>query len=537
MDEENAQPTLPPPLTPVEGASAAPAPPIAEERPAAPPPWRLWGALLVFVVAADVGLFKVSAPGAGLAFTGAWTALLAAWVSRGAGRVALGTIMTLGAVAAMLLEPSLSSAIVFAAGFCLLAWMDGATEIPHGFARAPLRVLMAIPNALAGVPPTHRAVAQTLRKRRFDGVGRAFKLVLPAVLVSLVFLFLLTRGNAVLARWVGAAWDVLRGLLALVSWPSAVQMSFWFWMLVCGVLLFAPALRCKENKGDGGFLARRRERPASASAELQWILVLAGVNVVFLLTNTLDAVYLWVRVAPPEGVSTTDYLYEGVYWLIATTLLAGGLLAAAFNGDTRPRWLRGLGFAWVAQNVFLIVGAGLRLWLHVQHYCLTPRRVGVAFFLALVLAGFGLLTVYMLRGKSLRWLVGRNVMAVLALFFVVQFCDINRWCADSAARRLENDPEALSLDLDFLNAVGLPGWRVVKTLADGEAYNPRAYACMAEFRRQLEGGPPATQWQSWSWRESREARELCEALGLPYPDPHVPKAWRTAVKKNYLKRR
>jgi len=136
--------------------------------------------------------------------------------------------------------------------------------------------------------------------------------------------------------------------------------------------------------------------------------------------------------------------------------------------------------------------------------------------------------------------VGRNLMAVLALFFVVQFCDVNRWCADSAVRRFKANPEALSLDLDFLNAIGLSGWRVVKILAEDEkTYYPgaRARACMENFRSQLSSLPPAAQWQSWSWRESREARELCEALGLPSPDPRVRKAWKEAVKKIFPKRR
>jgi len=524
-------PPTPPPLP------AAPAP--VSTQPEQPAQWRLWGALLVFIIAADVGLYETSAPAAGLVPAGLCAALGAAWVSRGEGRPALGFALTLSALLATLLEPSFSSVVVFFAGLCLLAWMNRAAGLAWGFSQAPLQLLAAVPRLLCEIPSLCGGVARAGRACNFNAAGRAFKLLAPAVLASALFLVLLSFGNAVLAQWVETAWGAFRELVMRIVFPPWARVLFWVWMLLLGGLLLMPALRRanKPAREGEGFLTRRWEW--FASVEMQGRLVLAGVNIVFLLTNTLDAVYLWIRRAPPEGVNTTDYLYNGVYGLVFATLVAGGMLAALFNGGAplaRSRWLRGLGFAWVAQNVFLIAGAGMRCWLHVENYCLSPRRVGVGFFLALLLAGYGLLSVYMLRGKTLRWLVGRNLAAVVALFFITQFCDIQRWCADSAARRIKANPKALTLDARFLNSIGLAGWRVVETQAWGGAETSertRAQLCRNEFLRTMgtESRPP--RWQSWSWRENREMMELCKAVGFYQPDPRIPGVWRNAVKEHY----
>jgi hypothetical protein len=270
--------------------------------------------------------------------------------------------------------------------------------------------------------------------------------------------------NDVLALWMSKVLTKIGDILAVFVDIDRERVFSWFVFAMLGALVLLPAWRSfQKTKPDSLGKSRRDEPPEIAGRAWQWGLVLGGVNLAFLLTNTLDVVWLWVRRTVPSGVNSTEYLHNGVYGLIFVTILAGAVLAFLFNGApklTRSPWLRRLGLLWVAQNLFLVAGVGFRLWLHVESFCLTPRRIGVAFFLALVLAGFVLLVVYILRQKTLRWLFTSNLLVLLALFFGLQFANIDAWCADSAIRSRKASPN-IRMNASFISKIGDEGWRVV----------------------------------------------------------------------------
>ena len=500
----------------------------------------LWGMLAMFVAVADACLYKVAAPaGGGRAMAMLCFALMSAGMARGHGRIGLGAAILAPSIAATLLQPSGASTLAFLAGIAIMAWTNRANEAAWGLVHAPRRLLAAPFALLECVFHTVRLALGAARRVRLGGVVKIVRLVLPALAVSALFLIVLSFSNAVLWQLVGNALGQAFALLARVVFPPFMRAMFWALAFLLGSLFMMPALLAKTPAKEDGLFAARWERLAPAKATLGWVFILGGVNLVFLLTNTLDVIYLWIKQAPPDGVGTTGYLYGGVYGLIFATLLAGGLLAALFNGSrqsTRSPLLRGLGIAWIAQNVFLIAGAAFRLWLHVERYCLTPRRVEVAFFLLLVLAGFFLLAVYIAREKTLRWLAGRNVLAVAALVFCVQFADVGTWCVDSALRRHADDP-ALNLDARFIRSVGFSGWRVVCELAKSDspnADNESARECWSLLQKDLGSVHPAgIPWQSRAIRASREARGLCEALGAEGREGRAAAAWKNAVRQTY----
>lgn len=510
-------------------------------------PWRLWFALVAFIPVADVCLFGVWGWGAGLVVAFVWLSLLAVFVSRAEGNVAVGIAILLPSLAARLIEPGFANTICLLAGLSILAWSPRRSALAWGLLESVWRSLHSLSlftryNALGISELSRRNALHTFGQRlRVAGgkTGKAVRIVFPALVISLFFLLLLTLGNVALGKWTGtgARWAA-EGLGDLFEWFFGLfrfdtkRIGFWLLAFIVAVFLLMPAQSHElADRREGALWQRRPADGETGLRSLQWLLVLAGVNLVFLLTNTLDAIYLWVRQSPPEGVATTDYLYGGVYGLVFVTLLAGGLLAILFNrqgGYRYRRALRWLGVLWIAQNVFLIGGVGFRLWLHVERFCLTPRRVELAFFLLLVLAGFVLLLIYVLRDKSLRWLIGSNLLALLVLFFSVQFVDINGMCVQSAREKRKVNSE-LEIDGGFLLSVGLSGWPLVHELAaEGDE---KAKQTWRLFKKKLPKTPVPLKWQGYSARHHAQVLALCQSAGVPAQD--IANAWERSIWEVY----
>jgi len=195
-------------------------------------------------------------------------------------------------------------------------------------------------------------------------------------------------------------------------------------------------------------------------ARWQSAMILAAVNALFFVANTIDALYLWTDAKLPEGVSYSNFVHQGVYSLIAAALLAGATLVLLFQQQpsiARNSILRGLAMLWIAQNFILILGVLRRLDLYVQAYQLSELRVYVACFLALVTAGFFLLAREIWKGMNLGRLIFANTVATFVLFFTLQFCDVGTWVANWNVSRWINGEHA-SIDLAYLVSLGPKGW-------------------------------------------------------------------------------
>ena len=136
----------------------------------------------------------------------------------------------------------------------------------------------------------------------------------------------------------------------------------------------------------------------------------------------------------PEGVTLSEFVHSGVSSLIFATLLSAVVLTTMFQQSieiVRSRGLKALALLWIVQNLVLIAGVFRRLSLYVEGYQLSEQRIYVGCFLLLVTTGFGLLAWHVARDGSLRTLIFRNVLAIFALFFVLQFPDVAGYVARS----------------------------------------------------------------------------------------------------------
>jgi len=345
--------------------------------------------------------------------------------------------------------------------------------------------------------------------------GIVLLVLLPALLLGGIFLGLLAGGNAVLAHGLEQTFQ------ALWDWLCSLEINFariFFWFAVATLALVwvspyaCPLARRWWDRPSGP----RSDSPAPYLKAVG-LASLATVNGVFLVANSIDTVFLWMGGHLPDGVNPSAYLHEGVAFLIIAVLLAALVLVtmARQNGEiVRNRWFRGLAFAWIAQNLLVLGGVIWRLKLYVEAFQWSEQRVYVAFFVALVAAGFGLLARYVPGHKTLGWLLWRNAQAVFVLFFIVQFLDVRgavaRWNVGQWERKSGG-----ALDVEYLARLGPPAWpelyRVYQS-KDVSASQKQAGEKLAAARSEAVSFLAETgkDWRGWQGRKALLARWLVE---------------------------
>ncbi len=336
--------------------------------------------------------------------------------------------------------------------------------------------------------------------------------LLPLAL-GVVFLGLFVSANPLIERWFSA--------LRLGSWLSIVELRrIVFWLLMA--VLVWPFLRVRV--GLGSRLARfplprieltgLTRAPSALFGRRAIVRSLVLFNALFAVETVLDLAYLWGGVALPEGLSYASYAHRGAYPLIVTALLAAAFVLATMrpgSASERDRLVRGLVFAWVAQNVLLVLSSILRLDLYVEVYALTGLRIAALIWMSLVALGLVLIIVRIAFRRSNGWLIAANLIALGVTLYVSAFVNFPRLIAEfNVSHIMEVSGQGVSLDAHHLCRLGpeaLPAIeRFLATVGERSAAADYLARCsdwvLAEHEQEI------VEWRNWSWRGQRLTSEL-----------------------------
>jgi hypothetical protein len=312
-------------------------------------------------------------------------------------------------VARCLFEPTVGTVL---AGFALVLAFSVALRARTVFVPDALRSALAAVAKLPSRIGAATAGARTLASRTRIGRVSVLPIVIPAGLIFL-FLGVFALANPLVAHGLDVAWTALARVIAL---PSIAHVVFWAFTLVAGVSLLRPACR----------LARGSETAApSGDATPTSLLVarnaLAGLNVLFLSYNALDATYLWSG-SPPVGMRTQQYAHEGAFWLTVALLLLTAVVGVMFRGplaqDARASTARRLAYVWMGQGLVLALGTYRRIAIHIAKSGLSDLRIVGILGTSLVVCGVVLVALKLRNGKTFTWLVRRQLDA-FALTLIV----------------------------------------------------------------------------------------------------------------------
>ena len=344
------------------------------------------------------------------------------------------------------------------------AWYAGGSVI--------LNYILAIPNffrQLKSVKPKNINLARLSRPVRM--------LLIPFIIVT-IFIVIYAFGNAVFSNIASDIFSAVQHWFAnIFYWFSIPRFAFFLLgiLITNGLIIktrgnyfsdadlkqvdylvrkkhnlkkwkessFADLLSVIFGKASKGVMAIKNEFTIG-------LISLVLLNILLLFINIIDVKYVWFGFTFSKNVNLAAYVHEGAELLILSIILAMLLLLFFFRGNLnfykRNKWLKYGAYLWIFQNLFLVVSVFIRDYYYISHYGLAYKRIGLLFFLAMVMAG--LLTVFfkIQYTKTSYYLLRINAWAAIVLLV---FATTIHWDYTIAKYNLERK-SSIPLDMPFL---------------------------------------------------------------------------------------
>ena len=206
---------------------------------------------------------------------------------------------------------------------------------------------------------------------------------------------------------------------------------------------FADLLSVLIGKASKGMLAIKNEFTIG-------LISLVLLNILLLFINIIDVKYVWLGFTFSKDVSLSAYVHEGAGLLILSIILAMLLLLFFFRGNLnfykKNKWLRYGAYLWIFQNLFLVVSVIIRDYYYISHYGLAYKRIGLLFFLAMVVTGLFTVFLKIHYTKTAYYLLRINAWAAIVLLI---FATTVHWDYTIAKYNLERK-SSIPIDVPFL---------------------------------------------------------------------------------------
>ena len=179
------------------------------------------------------------------------------------------------------------------------------------------------------------------------------------------------------------------------------------------------------------------------------LISLVLLNILLLIVNSIDISYIWFGFNAQQ-VNLYEMIHNGTDLLIFSIVLAILVLLIFFKGNLNfyqnNKWLKWSAYCWIVQNIILVISVFLRDYHYIRETGLAYKRIGVLFYLALVLVG--LITVFwkIYQRKTIYYLFRVNAWAVIIL--LVFSATIN-WDYTIAAYNLNHQNEII-MPVDYM---------------------------------------------------------------------------------------
>lgn len=450
----------------------------------------------------------------------------ASWDNR---RVLAAAILMVAAGWATALEISFTNTCVLAGLFAVICGECWYGELQNGWARWTESIVawLAAPGRwpwLARRMNNVQPAVASFNARTGGTAARALQVVAPVVCLTAVFVVIFSFGNAVFSDYERRVAEHFRSGISRFDF-SPGHIFFWLVSATFALAWTHP----RQAPGGGRPWTRpllRIAREDRAVAVWQARLTLAALNALFFIVNTIDVFYLWNNMRLPAGVTFSEFVHNGVWSLIIAVLLSAVVITVIFQHEasmTRGWFLKSCALFWIAQNLMLLAGVFLRLKLYVRAYQLSEERVYVGCFLALVAAGFVLLSLHVARDGNIHSLLFRNVAATFVLFFALQFANVSGWVAHYNVERWKREPQR-GLDVGYLESLGPGAWPALVEAAsskDGSSGTAaQARTALSQLAAKELARLQTADWRSWQARRDRQSHWLIEeSIKLPPPAP------------------
>lgn len=273
--------------------------------------------------------------------------------------------------------------------------------------------------------------------------GYKYAAILLAVVVAFIFLGLYAGANPLFAD-----------LLDKLNFDFfEVQFLFSFFAVWLVFYALSPFLKIRQL-----ILWDLRTRESVAKSDLIkntdfssfFLLILFSLlNLMLLLMNILDFDHLFIRKILPAHLTLSDFVHQGSWALVSSLVLAYVLIEVFYRPKTNKKEstkiVKFLMYAWIFQNLFIILSTAIRNVWYVQAYQLTYLRIGVFVFLILAFVSLFFMAIQLQKQRKSWYLIHLNLNFC---FVILLFSSAVNWDKQITTYNLKQ--EANRIDLNYL---------------------------------------------------------------------------------------
>ena len=326
-----------------------------------------------------------------------------------------------------------------------------------------------------------RLTRTNTRNQKPFPLGKLIRFSIFPVLIAIAFFIIYNLANTIFSGIITRIGTQLRVFLEHLF--DIISMDRLLFMLVgfyfTGALLLRTQSRRLEQKeaAKTDELQRLRKNRWSATGSIvrglavtimgrlakgilalkhEYIIGLASLvllNLLLLFINVIDIHYLWFHFTYTPDINLTTMIHEGTELLILSLVLAMIVLLFFFRGNinfyTRNKWLKAGAYLWLLQNAVLVVSVLIRDYYYIKLMGLAYKRIGVLFFLGMVLVGLATVLVKIVYKKTTYYLLRVNAWAAIV---VLAFASTVDWDMTIARYNIAHSDKA-PLDLYFLTSL------------------------------------------------------------------------------------
>ncbi len=153
-------------------------------------------------------------------------------------------------------------------------------------------------------------------------------------------------------------------------------------------------------------------------------------NLLVLTVNVGDINYLLIAKKLPDGISYSQFVYQGIDALIASIIIAIAIVLFYFrdglNFFAKSKAIKVLACVWILQNAFMVYSTSCRNTLYITECGLTFKRIGVYVYLLLALTGLATTLIKIVKAKSNNFLFRVNGWVFYGFLVIFSFPNWDR---------------------------------------------------------------------------------------------------------------
>lgn len=360
---------------------------------------------------------------------------------------------------------------LFSYGYSILAWLCYVHILLGNGLKDGFTDYLALDFFKAFIAPFF-SIAGIFRALFYGKGQKSGKLILK-IIVGLCIAFIPTIVVLALLSYDSAFNSLLDKIFSLGEGKILTKILAAALGLPVGMYIFGAYISAEDKKTENAITVTSCEEAAKTMRVAPAVTVLAAtapilfLYIVFFISQWSYYISGFTGVLP-EGFSYADYAREGFFQLCIVSVINLAVVAMAGlftnRGKAAAKWvLKALAIIYALSTLVLIATAMAKLFMYIEYYGLTPKRVYAAWFMAVLAIIFILVIIRQFVGKM--QLVAASLSVLVIMFALLSFSGSERLIARyNVDRYLEGSLATVDISaMEDLRLAAVPEMVQVKT--------------------------------------------------------------------------